>query len=78
MKYLALVPLLLLSMCSFVPAIEMVDNKIALTEEDQQTLKNCAAQGGCKVWTEEEIRYLLAVFRSRLIEAGGTCKRISI
>ena len=78
MKYLALVPALFLAMCSPVPAIEAVGDKVTLTGEDRQSLKNCATQGGCKVWTDAEIRFLMAVFRTRLIEAGGTCKRDSI
>lgn len=56
-------------------AIEAVGDKVSLTDEDRETLKNCAAQGGRKVWTQDEIRALLMVFRARLIEAGGTCKR---
>lgn len=72
MKYLAAL-LLVLAVSAY--AIEAVGDKVTLTDEDRETLKNCAAQGGCKVWTQEEIRALLMVFRARLIEAGGTCKR---
>lgn len=72
MKYLAGF-LLVLAVSAY--AIEVVGDKVTLTDEDRETLKNCAAQGGCKVWTQDEIRALLMVFRARLIEAGGTCKR---
>lgn len=68
--------LLILSLSAH--SIELVGDKVSLTDEDRETLKNCAAQGGCKVWTQDEIRALLMVFRARLIEAGGTCKRDSI
>lgn len=68
--------LLILSLSAH--SIELVGDKASLTDEDRETLKNCAAQGGCKVWTQDEIRALLMVFRARLIEAGGTCKRDSI
>ena len=72
MKYFAA---LLLVLAVSASAIEAVGDKVTLTDEDRETLKNCAAQGGCKVWTQDEIRALLMVFRARLIEAGGTCKR---
>ncbi len=72
MKYFAAL-LLVLAMSAY--AIEAVGDKVTLTEEDRETLKNCSTQGGCKVWTQDEIRALLMVFRARLIEAGGTCKR---
>ena len=72
MKYLAA---LLLALALSAHAIEAVGDKVTLTDEDRQTLRNCATQGGCKVWTQDEIRVLLMVFRTRLIEAGGTCKR---
>lgn len=65
--------LLILSLSAH--SIELVGDKVSLTDEDRETLKNCAAQGGCKVWSNDEIRLLLMVFRARLIEAGGTCKR---
>lgn len=74
MKRIAVV-LVTLAMCMPAMSIEMVGDKVSLTDEDRETLKNCAAQGGCKVWTADEIRLLLAIFRARLIEAGGTCKR---
>lgn len=72
MKHIAALPLIL-SLSAH--SIELVGDKVSLTDEDRETLKNCAAQGGCKVWTQDEIRALLMVFRARLIEAGGTCKR---
>lgn len=75
MKYFALVPVLLLVMSSPAPAIEAVGDKVTLTDEGRETLKNCATQGGCKVWSNDEIRALLMIFRARLIETGGTCKR---
>lgn len=72
MKHIAAL-LLILSLSAH--SIELVGDKVSLTDEDRETLKNCATQGGCKVWTQDEIRALLMVFRARLIEAGGTCKR---
>lgn len=75
MKHIAAL-LLILSLSAH--SIELVGDKVSLTDEDRETLKNCAAQGGCKVWTQDEIRALLMVFRARLIEAGRTCKRASI
>lgn len=75
MKHIAAL-LLILSLPAH--SIELVGDKVSLTDEDRETLKNCAAQGGCKVWTQDEIRALLMVFRARLIEAGRTCKRDSI
>jgi hypothetical protein len=67
--------LLVLVLALPVAAIEVVGDKVTLTDEDRETLKNCATQGGCKVWSQDEIRALLMVFRARLVEAGGTCKR---
>lgn len=77
MRYLAALSLLL-TMCSPVPAIEANGDKVILTDDDRATLKNCAAQGGCSVWSMDEIKALLNHFRARLIEAGGTCRRDSI
>jgi hypothetical protein len=56
-------------------AIEVIGDKVTLTDEDRETLKNCATQGGCKVWSQDEIRALLMVFRARLVESGSMCRR---
>lgn len=46
MKYLAA---LLLVLAVSAHAIEAAGDKVTLTDEDRETLKNCATQGGCKV-----------------------------
>lgn len=46
MKHIAAL-LLILSLSAH--SIELAGDKVSLTDEDRETLKNCAAQGGCKV-----------------------------
>lgn len=75
MKYLAGF-LLVLAVSAY--AIEAVGDKVTLTDEDRETLKNCATQGGCKVWTDGEIKMLLAVFYQKVLESGAGCRRNSI
>lgn len=75
MKYLAAL-LLVLAVSAY--AIEAVGDKVTLTDEDRETLKNCAAQGGCKVWTQDEIRMLLAIFYQKVLDSGAGCRRNSI
>lgn len=75
MKYLAAF-LLVLAVSAY--AIEVAGDKVTLTDEDRETLKNCAAQGGCKVWTDGEIKMLLAVFYQKVLDSGAGCRRNSI
>lgn len=72
MKHIAAL-LLILSLSAH--SIELVGDKVSLTDEDRETLKNCAAQGGCKVWTDGEIKMLPAVFWQKLMESGAGCRR---
>lgn len=75
MKYFAAL-LLVLAVSAY--AIEAVGDKVTLTDEDRETLKNCAAQGGCKVWTDGEIKMLLAIFYQNVLDSGAGCRRNSI
>lgn len=75
MKYLAA---LLLALALSAHAIEAVGDKVTLTDEDRQTLRNCATQGGCKVWTDGEIKMLLAIFYQKVLDSGAGCRRNSI
>ena len=77
MKCLALLSLLV-TMCAPVPAIEVNGEKVTLTDDDREALKNCATQGGCKVWTDGEIKMLLAVFYQKVLDSGAGCRRNSI
>ena len=75
MKYLAA---LLLVLAVSAHAIEAVGDKVTLTDEDRETLKNCATQGGCKVWSNNEIKMLLAIFYQKALDSGVGCRRNSI
>jgi len=76
MKRLALC--LMLTVCQPAPAIEAVGDKVTLTAEDKETLKTCAQAGGCKVWSLDEIKMLLVMFREKLMDSGAGCRRNSI
>lgn len=65
----------LMTMCSPVPAIGLDG---ALSEDDKATLKTCTVDNPCAVWSQNEIRAVLAMYRKRLIESGTTCRRDSI
>lgn len=75
MKYLAAF-LLVLAVSAY--AIEAVGDKVTLTAEDKETLKTCAQAGGCKVWSLDEIKMLLIMFREKLMDSGAGCRRNSI
>lgn len=75
MKYLAGF-LLVLAVSAY--AIEAVGDKVTLTAEDKETLKTCAQAGGCKVWSLDEIKMLLIMFREKLMDSGAGCRRNSI
>jgi len=65
MKYLAGF-LLVLAVSAY--AIEVVGDKVTLSAEDKETLKTCAQAGGCKVWSLDEIKMLLVMFREKLMD----------
>jgi hypothetical protein len=77
MKTLALT--LMLASCSPVPlyAIEMQGDKVTLSDEDKETLTVCKEQGGCHVWTDVEIKLLIAEVAKRAM-AQVSCTRRSI
>lgn len=75
MKYLAGF-LLVLAVSAY--AIEVVGDKVTLTAEDKETLKTCSQAGGCKVWSLDEIKMLLIMFREKLMDSGAGCRRNSI
>jgi len=77
MKTLALT--LMLASCAPVPAyaIEMQGDKVTLTDEDKETLTVCKEQGGCHVWTDAEIKMLIAEVAKRAM-AQVSCTRRSI
>lgn len=70
MKTIAL--LLALTSCTPVPAIERDGT---LSDDDKATLVTCTAANPCAVWSEAEIRAVLAIYRKKLIDAGVTCRR---
>lgn len=65
----------LTTMCSPVPAIGLDG---ALSDDDRATLKTCTAANPCAVWSEAEVRALLAIYRQKLIDANVTCRRNSV
>ena len=79
MKTLALSLSLVLSTCAPIPAysIEMVGDKVTLSDEDKETLTVCKEQGGCHVWTDAEIKMLIAEVAKRAM-AQVSCTRRSI
>ena len=66
---------LLLTACQPAPAIERDGT---LSPDDKATLLTCTAANPCAVWSEGEIRAVLALYRARLLESGAMCKRDSI
>ena len=75
MKRLSAVLPLLLTMCAPVPAIERDG---ALSDDDKATLTTCTQANPCAVWSQNEVKALLAIYRQKLIDSGTTCRRDSI
>ncbi len=59
-------------------AIDLQGERITLNDEDRATLKTCAAANPCNVWSLEQIKALLVIYRAKLIDSGTGCRRDSI
>jgi len=59
-------------------AIDQQGDKINLNDEDKGTLKQCSAANPCNVWSLEQIKALLILYRQKLVESGTGCRRDSI
>lgn len=65
----------MMTMCAPVPAVTMDGT---LNDDDRATLKTCTADNPCAVWSQNEIKALLVIYRQKLIEANVTCRRDSV
>ena len=70
--------LALLLICTPLLAIEQQGDKVVLSDDDRKTLANCAAEGGCQVWSQAEIATMLMIYRQRLLDTGAGCRRNSL
>lgn len=59
-------------------AIDQAGDKINLTDDDKATLKTCTTANPCAVWSLDEIKALLVLYRQKLVESGTGCRRDSI
>jgi len=78
MRYLVLLALVL-GYCSHAPAVEMIDGKMKLEEDEKVSLSNCKTEGGCSILTQKEMLAILKYYVEKAYVAGTqTCSRKSI
>jgi hypothetical protein len=63
----------ILALSASAQSIEMQGDKVVLTDNDKVSLAACAKDGGCQVWTLEEIKQLVQEVANQVM-----CKRNSI
>lgn len=64
--------ILALVLCS--PALA-IQRDGSLSEDDRATLSTCTESSPCAVWSLDELKKLLEVYRRKLVESGTMCKR---
>jgi len=78
MRYLVLLAILL-GYCSRAPAVELIDGKVKLEEDEKVSLSNCKAEGGCSILTQKEMLAILKYYVEKAYVAGTqTCNRKSL
>ena len=79
MRYLACVPVLYLSFCSMAPAVEMVDGKVKLEDDEKASLSKCKAEGGCSILTQKEMLEIVKYYMQVAYDTGAkSCGRKTI